>query len=63
MGLATIDIVVIVVYAIFIFGLAQFVSREKDGKAKHLSEHFGLRHCRAGADCHPDRVVHGLVAS
>ena len=40
MGLATIDIVVIAVYAVFIFGLAQFVSREKDGKAKDSSDYF-----------------------
>lgn len=40
MGLATIDIVVIAVYAVFIFGLAQFVSREKGGKAKDSSDYF-----------------------
>ena len=40
MGLATIDIAVIVVYAVFIFGLAQYVSREKDGKAKDSSDYF-----------------------
>ncbi len=40
MGLGTIDIMVVVVYAIFIFGLAQFVSREKGGKAKDSSDYF-----------------------
>lgn len=40
MGLATIDIVVIAVYAVFIFGLAQYVSREKDGKVKDSSDYF-----------------------
>lgn len=40
MGLATIDIVVIAAYAIFIFGLAQFVSREKAGHAKDSSDYF-----------------------
>lgn len=40
MGLATIDIAVIAVYAVFIFGLAQYVSREKDGKAKDSSDYF-----------------------
>ena len=40
MGLATIDIVVIAIYAVFIFGLAQFVSREKGGKAKDSSDYF-----------------------
>ena len=40
MGLATIDIAVIVIYAIFIFGLAQYVSREKAGHAKDSSDYF-----------------------
>lgn len=40
MQLATIDIVVIAVYAVFIFGLAQFVSREKGGKEKDSSDYF-----------------------
>ncbi|QYU68964.1 sodium/sugar symporter [Leptolyngbya sp. 15MV] len=40
MGLARIDVIVIVVYAIFIFGLAQYVSREKGGKAKDSSDYF-----------------------
>lgn len=40
MGLATIDIVVIVVYAIFIFGLAQYVSREKAGHQKDSADYF-----------------------
>ncbi len=40
MQLATIDIVVVVAYAIFIFGLAQYVSRDKGGKAKDSSDYF-----------------------
>ncbi|MBU7579398.1 MAG: sodium/sugar symporter [Porphyrobacter sp.] len=40
MGLATIDIIVIAAYAIFIFGLAQFVSREKAGHQKDSSDYF-----------------------
>lgn len=40
MQLATIDIVVIAAYAVFIFALAQWVSREKDGKAKDSSDYF-----------------------
>jgi SSS family solute:Na+ symporter len=40
MGLATIDVIVVVAYAIFIFGLAQYVSREKGGKAKDTSDYF-----------------------
>lgn len=40
MQLATIDIIVIAVYAVFIFSLAQFVSREKDGKEKDSSDYF-----------------------
>jgi SSS family solute:Na+ symporter len=40
LGLATIDIIVIVVYAIFIFGLAQYVSREKAGHQKDSSDYF-----------------------
>lgn len=40
MGLATIDIVVIVFYAIFIFGLAQYVSREKAGHKKDSADYF-----------------------
>lgn len=40
MGLATIDIAVIAVYAVFIFGLAQFVSREKAGHQKDSSDYF-----------------------
>jgi SSS family solute:Na+ symporter len=39
-GLATIDIIVIAAYAIFIFGLAQFVSREKAGHQKDSSDYF-----------------------
>ena len=40
MGLATIDVIVVIAYAIFIFGLAQWVSREKGGKAKDTSDYF-----------------------
>lgn len=40
MGLGTIDIAVVVVYAIAIFGLAQWVSREKAGHAKNSSDYF-----------------------
>ena len=40
MGLATIDILVVIVYAIGIFGLAQWVSREKAGHAKDTSDYF-----------------------
>ena len=38
--LATIDIVVVIVYAIGIFGLAQFVSRERAGHKKDTSDYF-----------------------
>ncbi len=40
MQLATIDIVVVVVYAIAIFLLAQYVSREKAGHQKDTSDYF-----------------------
>src|SRR5215212_8006141 len=40
MNLATIDIVVIVLYAIGIFSLAQFVAREKEGHEKDTSDYF-----------------------
>ena len=40
MHLSTIDIVVVVVYAFFIFVLAQFVSREKAGHKKNASDYF-----------------------
>ncbi|MGB8600991.1 MAG: sodium/solute symporter, partial [Rhizomicrobium sp.] len=40
MHLSTIDIVVVVIYAIFIFGLAQFVSREKKGHKKDSKDYF-----------------------
>lgn len=39
-GLSTIDLVVVVVYAIGIFGLAQWVSRDKAGHAKDTSDYF-----------------------
>jgi SSS family solute:Na+ symporter len=40
MSLTTVDIVVIVLYAIGIFTLAQFVAREKKGHAKDTSDYF-----------------------
>lgn len=40
MGLSTIDITVVVLYAIGIFALAQWVSREKAGHAKNTSDYF-----------------------
>ncbi|MCM8730908.1 sodium/sugar symporter [Hephaestia sp. GCM10023244] len=40
MGLGTIDIVVVAVYAIAIFGLAQWVSREKAGHQKDSADYF-----------------------
>jgi SSS family solute:Na+ symporter len=40
MGLSTIDLVVVVVYAIAIFGLAQWVSRDKAGHQKDSSDYF-----------------------
>lgn len=40
MNLATIDIAVVIVYFIAIFGLAQYVSREKAGHAKTTSDYF-----------------------
>ena len=39
-GLSQIDIIVIVIYAIGIFGLAQWVSRDKAGHAKDSSDYF-----------------------
>jgi SSS family solute:Na+ symporter len=38
--LATIDIIVVVAYAIGIFGLAQYVSRDKAGHSKDTSDYF-----------------------
>jgi SSS family solute:Na+ symporter len=40
MSLSLIDTVVVIVYAIFIFGLAQWVSREKTGHTKDTSDYF-----------------------
>ncbi|MCW3846888.1 sodium/sugar symporter [Sphingomonas sp. LB-2] len=40
MTLATIDLIVLIVYAIGIFGLAQWVSREKAGHEKNSSDYF-----------------------
>ncbi|SFF85420.1 solute:Na+ symporter, SSS family [Novosphingobium sp. CF614] len=39
-GLATIDVVVVAIYALAIFALAQFVSREKPGHEKNTSDYF-----------------------
>ena len=39
-GLSQIDIIVIVIYAVGIFGLAQWVSRDKAGHAKDSSDYF-----------------------
>ena len=40
MSLSTIDLIVVIVYAIGIFSLAQFVSREKAGHEKDTSDYF-----------------------
>ncbi|PTQ13094.1 sodium transporter [Sphingomonas oleivorans] len=40
MQLATVDIVVLIVYAIGIFGLAQWVSRSKSGEQKDTKDYF-----------------------
>ena len=40
MRLATLDIVVVAVYFVLIFGLAQFVSREKAGHEKNSTDYF-----------------------
>src|SRR5690242_2193290 len=40
MQLATIDVVVVLVYFVAIFGLAQFVSREKAGHQKNSTDYF-----------------------
>lgn len=40
MSLSTIDLIVVVAYAIGIFGLAQWVSREKAGHQKDTSDYF-----------------------
>lgn len=41
MQLSTLDIIVVIAYAIFIFGLAQYVSRDKDkSKAKNTTDYF-----------------------
>ncbi len=40
MSLSPIDLVVVIVYAIGIFGLAQWVSREKAGHTKNTSDYF-----------------------
>jgi SSS family solute:Na+ symporter len=40
MQLAIIDVVVVVAYLAFIFGLAQFVSRERAGHAKNSTDYF-----------------------
>jgi len=40
MQLATIDIVVVAVYFVAIFGLAQYVSRQKAGHEKASTDYF-----------------------
>lgn len=40
MSLSTVDLIVVIVYAIGIFGLAQWVSREKPGHTKDSSDYF-----------------------
>ena len=40
MSLSTIDLVVVIAYAIGIFSLAQYVSREKAGHEKDTSDYF-----------------------
>ena len=40
MRLATVDIIVVILYAIGIFGLAQYVSRDKGGREKDTSDYF-----------------------
>ena len=40
MSLSTIDLIVVIIYAIGIFSLAQFVSREKAGHEKDTSDYF-----------------------
>lgn len=40
MSLSTIDLAVVIAYAVLIFGLAQWVSREKAGHAKDTSDYF-----------------------
>jgi SSS family solute:Na+ symporter len=40
MGLSNVDIAVVVVYAVAIFSLAQFVAREKKGHQKDTSDYF-----------------------
>ncbi|RYG06844.1 MAG: sodium transporter, partial [Caulobacteraceae bacterium] len=40
MNLATIDLVILAIYAVFIFGLAQFVSRNKGGEKKNSTDYF-----------------------
>src|ERR1043165_4842596 len=40
MSLSTIDLVVVIIYAIGIFSLAQYVSREKAGHEKDTSDYF-----------------------
>lgn len=39
-SLSTIDVTVVIIYAIGIFGLAQWVSRERAGHAKNTSDYF-----------------------
>lgn len=40
MQLATLDIAIIVIYAIGLFGLAQWVSRSRTGERKNSTDYF-----------------------
>ena len=40
MALSTLDIAIVAIYAIFIFVLAQWVSREKRGHEKNSKDYF-----------------------
>ncbi|AQR62341.1 sodium transporter [Brevundimonas sp. LM2] len=40
MSLATVDLVILGIYAVFIFGLAQWVSRDKGGEKKTSTDYF-----------------------
>ena len=49
MNLATLDIAILVIYAIGIFLLAQWVSREKGAHKKDAQDYFlASRACRGG---------------
>ena len=40
MAFGTLDTVIVIAYGIFIFGIAQFVSRERGGKVKDSTDYF-----------------------